>query len=258
MAAVSLAPIWNGFQFFSNSGAPLAGGFVGTFVAGSTTTKQATYTSASGATQNPNPIQLDAHGRLPAELWLVDGSSYNLVLYSVDGVTILQSCDNISRGVAPTAYVKVAGDTMTGTLVSPGLTLTGPVTAGGLAGTAGQVLTSTGTGVAWGAASNFVVNPQTGTSYNTVLGDANNIITTNNAAANTIVIEPLAYNVGTIINFIQLGAGQTTVSGGAGVTVQGASGTATRAQYSCGTACQVSTNVWVLTGDLATPTVVTG
>ena len=41
--AVNLSPIGNGFQFFTTTGLPLAGGYIYTYVAGSTT-PQTTYT----------------------------------------------------------------------------------------------------------------------------------------------------------------------------------------------------------------------
>jgi hypothetical protein len=41
--AVNLAPIGNGFQFFTNTGIPLNGGYIYTYQAGSTT-PLATYT----------------------------------------------------------------------------------------------------------------------------------------------------------------------------------------------------------------------
>lgn len=49
-------------QFFSNTGAPLAGGFVYTYGAGGTT-PLTTYSDAAGTIANSNPIVLDASGR---------------------------------------------------------------------------------------------------------------------------------------------------------------------------------------------------
>ena len=251
---VSLSPIWSASQFFNNSGAVLANGFIKTFVGGSYTTLAPTYTNNTGTVANPNPIPLDANGRSP-EIWLVEGTNYNFALYGADGVTIIQQAPNIIRGIPQTQYVPIPGGTMTGQLVSPNLNLTGPLYVNSNNGLAGQVLTSTGgtTTPIWSAAggSGFVVNPQTVTSYTTVLSDANALITMTNSASNTLILAPSLYSVGTTINFAQLGAGQTTIAGGTGVTVNSASSLNLRAQYSMGTAVLVATNEWLLSGDLA-------
>lgn len=58
-------------RFFSAAGAPLAGGKIYTYVAG-TTTPQATYDDATETSANTNPIILDANGE--CDLWLGSGS----------------------------------------------------------------------------------------------------------------------------------------------------------------------------------------
>lgn len=63
-------------KFFSNDGAPLAGGKLFTYAAG-TTTKIATYTDAGGAL-NTNPIILDFRGE--CRLWIDPDLSYKLTL----------------------------------------------------------------------------------------------------------------------------------------------------------------------------------
>ena len=50
--AVNLSPVAGaGWQFFDNNGAPLSGGLIYTYLAG-TTTPQATYTTSSGNVAN--------------------------------------------------------------------------------------------------------------------------------------------------------------------------------------------------------------
>jgi len=77
--AVNLSPIGNGFQFFTTLGAPLSGGFIYTYQAG-TTTPLATYTTSAGTIANTNPIVLGTDGRPPQEIWFNSGSNYKLVL----------------------------------------------------------------------------------------------------------------------------------------------------------------------------------
>lgn len=77
---VKLSPLAGaGWQFFDDNGVPLAGGLLYQYQAG-TTTPQTTYTTSAGNIANSNPIQLDAAGRTPDEVWLTVGSIYKFVL----------------------------------------------------------------------------------------------------------------------------------------------------------------------------------
>lgn len=77
--AVLFSPIGNGFQFFTTTGLPLNGGFLYTYLAG-TTTPTATYTDNTGGTPNSNPIVLSSDGRLANEVWLTQGLAYKFTL----------------------------------------------------------------------------------------------------------------------------------------------------------------------------------
>lgn len=105
---------------------------------------------------------------------------------------------------------------------------------------------------------NLGINAQTGTTYTTVLADNGKLVTLSNASAIAVTIPPnssVTYPVGAQINMTQLGAGQVTVSGGSGVTVVSTGATAatpkTRAQYSSITAIQISTDNWLVVGDIS-------
>jgi len=91
--AVNLSPIGNGFQFFTTTGIPLAGGLIYTYQAGSST-PLATYTDNTGATANANPIVLGTDGRPTNEIWLTYGFNYKFVLKDSGGTTI-QTYDNL-------------------------------------------------------------------------------------------------------------------------------------------------------------------
>lgn len=98
------------------------------------------------------------------------------------------------------------------------------------------------------------INAQTGTTYTTVLADASKLITLNNAAAITLTIPTnasVAYAVGTKIDLAQTGAGQVTVVGASGVTVNATPTLKFRAQYSAATCIKIATDTWLLVGDLA-------
>lgn len=88
--AVNLSPVAGAAaQFFDNSGQVLTGGKLYTYDAG-TTTPAVTYTSSNGVTAHPNPIILNAAGRVPdsGEIWLSDGVAYKFVLKDQNDVLI--------------------------------------------------------------------------------------------------------------------------------------------------------------------------
>lgn len=64
-------------KFWGNNGRPLAGGLLFTYAAG-TSDKIATYTDASGNSQNTNPIVLDFRGE--CRLWLDPQQAYKFIL----------------------------------------------------------------------------------------------------------------------------------------------------------------------------------
>jgi hypothetical protein len=70
-------------QFFDDTGAPLAGGKLFTYEAG-TSTPKATYTTAAGTTQNTNPVVLDSEGRA---IIFIDGS-YKFELKDANNVPV--------------------------------------------------------------------------------------------------------------------------------------------------------------------------
>jgi hypothetical protein len=91
--SVNLSPIGNGFQFFTTTGSPLAGGKIYTYQAGSST-PLATYSDNAGLIANANPIILGSDGRPSTEIWLTYGYNYKFVLKDSNDVTI-QTYDNI-------------------------------------------------------------------------------------------------------------------------------------------------------------------
>ena len=100
---------------------------------------------------------------------------------------------------------------------------------------------------------NLALNAQTGTTYTPVLADNGKLVTLSNASAITLTVPTnasVAYATGAQINIQQIGAGQVTVVGDTGVTVNG-TGTATRAQWSAATLLKTATNTWTLIGDIS-------
>lgn len=137
---------------------------------------------------------------------------------------------------------------------------TGPVGATGPTGPTGPT-GSTGpagaTGVT-GAGGVENVNAQTGTTYTFVLTDRDDLVTASNASAQTYTVplnSSVAFPTGTLINLIQIGAGQVTVQGAGGVTIASTGATSatpkTRAQYSVLTLIKAGSDSWYVTGDIA-------
>ena len=107
---------------------------------------------------------------------------------------------------------------------------------------------------------NLAFDAQTGTTYTTVLNDNGQVVTMNNASANTLSIPTnasVAYPIGTQINVLQIGAGQTTIqavtSGTTTILSTGATAAAPklRARYSMATCIKAATDTWYVVGDIA-------
>lgn len=90
-------------QFLDSNGAPLVGGKLYTYAAG-TTTPQASYTDYGGGTPNANPVILDSRGE--ASVWL-DTALYKMALYSATNV-LIWTVDNIG-GFATLAQLAASG-----------------------------------------------------------------------------------------------------------------------------------------------------
>jgi hypothetical protein len=102
------------------------------------------------------------------------------------------------------------------------------------------------------ARQNLTLNAQTGTTYTLVLTDNGRLVTLSNAAAITLTVplnSSVAFATGAVINIQQIGAGQVTVAGASGVTING-TGTALRAQWSAASLIKTATDTWTLIGDI--------
>jgi hypothetical protein len=110
------------------------------------------------------------------------------------------------------------------------------------------------------AGSALTLNAQTAT-YTVVLTDADQkLVTMSVGSANDFQIPTnanVAFPVGTVINVIQIGAGQTTIkavtSGTTTISSTGATATAPklRAQFSAASCIKVATDTWYVVGDIA-------
>lgn len=147
------------------------------------------------------------------------------------------------------------------TITTPTLTLaaTSSTTSGRVSfdASADKLYIGDGTQAVEFAPSTLITNARTA-SYTLVLGDKDKLVEVSNAAANTVTIPTnatAAFPIGTQVNILQTGAGQTTISGTSGVTVNSTGATAAspklRAQWSSATAIKRGTDTWVVIGDIA-------
>jgi hypothetical protein len=97
-------------------------------------------------------------------------------------------------------------------------------------------------------------------SYTAVLANNSQIVTMDNASANTFSIPTnasVAFPVGTQINVLQIGAGQTTISAvtSGTTTILSTGGTSTapklRTRYSMATCIKSATDTWYVVGDIS-------
>jgi hypothetical protein len=99
------------------------------------------------------------------------------------------------------------------------------------------------------------INAQTGVTYTLVIGDLNDLVTLSNASAITLTVPPSVFSANDVINIAQIGAGQVTLSQGAGVTINSTGATATapklRARYSAASIICTASNTFLVVGDIA-------
>jgi hypothetical protein len=110
------------------------------------------------------------------------------------------------------------------------------------------------------ALAKLTLNAQTAT-YTVVLTDnRNKLVTMSVAGANDFLIPTnanVAFPIGSVINVIQIGAGQTTIkavtSGTTTISSTGSTATAPklRAQFSAASCIKVATDTWYVIGDIA-------
>jgi len=106
-------------QFIDAAGIPLAGGFLYTYAAG-TTTPQATYTDSTASTANSNPIVLDSRGE--ANIWLT-GANYKFKLTDANG-TEIWTVDNIAAPSTALSPVFDSNVTISANTSGPALLVT--------------------------------------------------------------------------------------------------------------------------------------
>lgn len=102
------------------------------------------------------------------------------------------------------------------------------------------------------ALSEIIITEQTA-SYTLALTDKDKLIEVNVGSANNLTIPPessVNFPIGSQVNILQTGTGQTTIVAGAGVTVNATPGLKLRARWSSVTLIKRASDTWVALGDL--------
>jgi hypothetical protein len=201
------------------------------------------------------------------QLLIGNGIDYTLsTLTAGSGVTITNAPGSIT--VAFTGGGSGTVTSVSGSGGTTGLTLSGgPITGAGTLTLGGTLAVANGgTGATTASADRTAlgaepsgqvlgINNQTG-DYILALGDAGQVVTMTLAIANIWVIPPnsaVAFPVKTRVDGAQLGAGQTTITPGGGVTIHAFAGALkSGGQYAGWTALKIGTDEWVVFGNLTT------
>lgn len=180
MTAVLMTPPY--VEFMDANGAPLAGGKVYAYSAGTLTPKD-TYTDSTGTTPNANPVILDSAGR--AEIWI--NGSYKFIVKDSSDVTI-RTVDNVSA------------------FTTSAVTIDSILPA--QSGNAGKFLTTNGANASWGASSGITL-VTTATTSGTAI-DVTGIPST----AKQIIVSLYSVGSGTSGSLaLQLGSGAIETTG---------------------------------------------
>jgi hypothetical protein len=97
------------------------------------------------------------------------------------------------------------------------------------------------------------INPKTA-AYTTIASDDGKLVTVTSSSTANVTLAASLYNVGSQITVARMGSGAVSIVGDTGVTVVSTGATASaptlRAQYSTATAILLSTNSWLVVGDI--------
>lgn len=192
--------------------------------------------------------------------------SYVASLVAGDGITL---SNNSGEGATPTVALTSNSITINGTAIALGSSGTVTANAATLTGTTlnssvvSSSLTSVGTlttlsvsgnvSVTGSVVDHFITNQQT-SSYTLALTDDGKMVEMNVGSANNLTVpadNTVNFPIGTSIDILQVGAGQTTIVAASGVTINRATGLKLRAQWSAATIIKRAANTWVAVGDLS-------
>jgi len=190
------------------------------------------------STATQTALDLKANLNAPTFTGTVAGISKSMVgLGNVDNTTDAGKPVSTATQTALDLKAPIANPTFTGT-----------VTVG-----APGVAFSDGTQTKEGVPSRTTIIQRTDSYTLASLTERDSLIEINKATASTLTIPTnatVAWPIGTSIDILQTGAGQVTIAGAAGVTVNATPGLKLRTQWSSASLLKRGTDSWVVVGDL--------
>ena len=243
------------------NGAPISGALLQTYLTG-TTTPTATYSNATLATPNANPVVANGSG-LFGPVYLDPSVTYRCQIKTAGG-SVIADIDPVLIGPAEATTTQTNAGTAHGVYVSPAdlAAWTGVTTALGYTpvNKAGDTATALNLTPAATPATNAAgylgipLNNQTA-SYTAVMADAGKMVRMNNASANTLTIPlnaTVAWPIDTAIAVRNIGAGTCTITRTSGVTLRLAGSTTSKdvamTQWGLAVMVKEDTDTWVITG----------
>ena len=202
----------------------------------------------------------------PINLGTDTTGNYVSSLVAGTGITL---SNNSGESATPTVALTSNSLTVNGTSIALGGSGTITANASTLTGTSlnssvtGSSLTSVGTLTSLtvsgnvavtGAVVDHVITNQQTSSYTLALTDDGDLVEMNVATANNLTVpadNTVNFPVGTSIDILQVGAGQTTLVAASGVTINRSTGLKLRTQWSAATLIKRAANTWVAIGDLS-------
>jgi hypothetical protein len=249
------------FRAIDQNGEPMSGAQLQFYLTGSTTPNNV-YTSASLATPLSNPVIADSGGLFPP-IYLDPTVTYRAELLSSTG-SVIANVDPVSESVVEASQVQVNAGAATGVYVSPAKLAAWTGVAAALGYTPLNKAGDMATNLTLNSAASPTlysagylgapVNEQDA-AYTLALNNAGELTRGNSASAIAWTIPPVAsvaWPIGTMLVFRNVGAGVVSITRGTGVTLMlagsGTSKDVALAQYGLATAVMEATNVWVISG----------
>ena len=162
---------------------------------------------------------------------------------------------NASTGtLTATAFAGALTGNVTGNCSGTAATVTGAAQSAITSVGTLSAVTVTGAVTAGSVVAPLAINAQTGTTYTFADGDQSKLVTASNGSAQTYTVPPnsgVAFDVGTAITIIGIGAGKVTLAQGSGVTINSKdSEKAIDGQHASVTIIKTATDTWQLIGAL--------
>ena len=173
----------------------------------------------------------------------------------LDGVTSAiqtQLDSKLATSTAASTYAPINSPTFTGTVAGVTKSMVGLGNVDNTSDANKPISSATQAALDTKASSLAVIDAETA-SYTLILSNKDQVVEMNVGSANTVTVpadSSVNFPIGTQIDILQVGSGQTTVVAGSEVTINATPGLKLRTQWAGATLRKRAANTWVLVGDL--------